>query len=894
VSTTASSPPDAAALAAGLATSLAQLRVGGPAPGRAWCHAWSDEVDATLRRLSAPLLAEHRFSVLAVGGYGRRELCPSSDVDLLLLHDGAAKSDLETLVRTVVYPLWDAGLTVGYAVRDRREALAAADDVVNATATLDLRHVAGDLGLAQIVRAESLRRVRRRPHRFLGALSRADDERRARAGVAAEVIEPNLKDGAGGLRDLQSLRWAAAALVGTVGLDPLVPAGYLGAADRPRLALAEEALLAARVALHLEAGKCEVLRLDLQDRVAGRLGDVDLGPNDLAPHRLLNRLYLATRAVDHTHRRAWALIDADVARGKRRRGRPTEQVVDGFELVDGVLRIPEGMDLDARDLPVRLLDALSTSGAVLDRGSAARLRGRADQALTVQARRSPRRESAHPGTESIEPGTSVWDLDPGPAWSWDDAVRSRFLEVLWRGAVALPAVAELDEIGVWAAWLPEWGPLRGRPQRNPYHRYALDRHGWHAVAELGELVRREPWAGEALTEVIDPDALMLGALLHDVGKAVGEPHEETGVPLAAAIARRMGAGEDTIDTLGRLVRLHLVLPDAARRRDVTDPALAEELAPRIGERSMLASLHLLTVADALATGPTAWNDWISALVRALVRKVRAVLDDQPLDELADSRVTTAREAERLAGELGATPELVRHHLAQLPPRYADALSPRAVIRHALMAATRPGPTEVRTRVTRGEDDPEGANGLDQLDVVAVDHPGWFAQVAGVVALEGGSVVAADAFTRQDGLAVETFRVDPPEGSGGSWWARIEGDLDEAAAGKLAIRARVARKAKAQAHRLSRLPPVATTVTVAPDPGGRSAVVEVRTLDRLGVLYAIAAALAELQLDIDVARIQTIGHEVVDVFYVCDATGGPPDADHLRELELAVKAALDAL
>jgi [protein-PII] uridylyltransferase len=870
---------DPAEVIADLTAALATLRTAGPAPGRAWCEAWTDHLDAALRRLAGPVLETQRLTVAAVGGYGRRELCPASDVDLLLLHDGGEAPALEHAVRSIVYPLWDAGLMVGYAVRDRREALAAVDDVGSATATLDLRHVAGEVGLGQLVRAEAIRRLRRRPHRFLAVLSQADADRRARVGDAAEVLEPNLKDGAGGLRDLQSLRWAAGALVGTVGLDPLVPAGYLGASDRPRLVRAEEELLAARVALHLVAGKTDVLRLDLQDAVADRLGETDAGPHDLAPHRLLGRLYLAARTVAHAHQRAWALIDADVARGERRRGRPTERQVGGFELVDGVLRVPVDEDVDAPDLPVRLLEALVVSGAVLDRGSAARLRRRAEAATAASEA-----AAADPDGPS----------DLGPRWNWDATIRDRFLGVLWRGRLALPALAELDEVGVLGTWLPEWAPLRGRPQRNPYHRFALDRHGWHAVAELAELVRTEPWAARALAAVEDQDAVLLAALLHDVGKLVGEPHEETGVPLAAAIARRMAAEPGTIATIERSVRWHLVLPDTARRRDVTDPALAQELAGVIGDHATLASLHLLAVADARATGPTAWNDWIGSLVATLVRRVSAVLDQQSPEDVEGGRHATAREAERLAPELGATPELVRDHLARLPERYPEALAPRAVVRHALMAASRPGPADVRTRVTRGEDDPDGSTGVDALDVVAEDHPGWFAKVAGVVALEGGSIVAADAFTRDDGLSVDTFQVRPPEGAGSSWWARIEGDLHEAAAGKLAIRARVARKARSEGHRLARLPEVRTAVTATLDPAGRATVVEVHTVDRLGALYAIAAALGELELDIVVARVQTIGHEVVDVFYVQDATGRPLDDDHVAELDLAVTTALELL
>jgi [protein-PII] uridylyltransferase len=252
-----------------------QLLTDGPPPGRAWCDAWTAAVDDTLVALATPATERHaRLAVVAVGGYGRSELCPGSDVDLLLVHEGLDDAELEVVVREVVYPLWDVGLTVGYAVRDRRQALAAIDDLDTATAVLDLRPVVGDRGLALQLRSEASLRLKRRPQRFLQALARADAERRGRAGDAAEVLEPDLKDGAGGLRDVQSLRWAAAALVGTTGIDPLVPAGYVAAPDRARLHLAYEQLLAARVALHLvaaerrEPGKNERLRLDLQDGVA--------------------------------------------------------------------------------------------------------------------------------------------------------------------------------------------------------------------------------------------------------------------------------------------------------------------------------------------------------------------------------------------------------------------------------------------------------------------------------------------------------------------------------------------------------------------------------------------------------------------------------------------------
>ncbi len=834
----------------------------GPEPGRAWCRAWSDAVDDALRSLAEEVAVPGRWCLAAVGGYGRRELCPGSDVDLLVVHDGLDEPDLEHVVRAIVYPLWDAQLTVGYAVRSRKEAVAAVDELADATTLLDVRPVHGDTALLRGVQDRALARLRRRPGRFLDALTAADDERRARSGHAAEVLEPDLKSGAGGLRDVQSLRWGAAVLLGSVGLDPLVSAGYLGAEDRSRLSRAYDRLLAERVATHLTAGRKEdTVAFPLQEEVARRLGHVDgADDRDTAAHRLLSEHFLAARTIDHVHARAWRLISADATAGRRRR-RPAQAHVDGFEIVDGVLRLGD-VPVGEPDLPVRLLRALVRSGAVLDRRTAATLR-------------------------------RASEVDP--PWTWTDTARRHLLGVLWRGEPALSAMAELDDAGVLVAMLPEWEPVRGRAQRNPFHRYSLDRHAWHAAAELGELVRREPWAADTLERVVDRDALMLGTLLHDVGKAAGEPHSETGVPVARAVCERLGASPATTDRVGRMVRLHLLLPDVALRRDLADPVLVDAVAEEVGSPEMLAALHLLAAADGRATGPSAWTAWKASLVQTLVVKVAHVLDDTTTpDELSDGAVATTREAQQLASELGTTAEAVRDHLARLPQRYAAHVSPRAVVRHCLMTASPPEPTEVRTRVTPGADREDDLDAYDELDVVAVDAPGLFSRVAGVLALNGGSVMGAAAFTRDDGVAVDTFTVVRPEGAPASWWARVEGDLVDAVAGRLALRARVARRARQEERRLARLPEVDTAVTVTEDESGSASLVEVHTVDRVGALFTITEALAELTLDIVVARVQTLGHEVVDVFTVRDGAGRPLDDDHAAEVQLAVTSALEAL
>lgn len=282
--------------------------------------------------------------------------------------------------------------------------------------------------------------------------------------------------------------------------------------------------------------------------------------------------------------------------------------------------------------------------------------------------------------------------------------------------------------------------------------------------------------------------------------------------------------------------------------------------------------------------------------------------ETPAAEAAETAAELRRAAMALATDLGATPEAVASHLDRMPPAYATGVAARAVVRHTLMTATVPGPREIRTRVTPGpgtggvvgEGGPSDAAAgpgtpdpavLDELDVVALDAPGWFARVAGVIALQGGSVVDAEAHTRDDGVLVDTFTVRRPQGTGGSWWARVEGDLVDAAAGRLAVRARVARRAQADGP----AEPEGTSVLAGPDPDdpglGR---IEVRTRDRVGVLHGITSAMAELELDIVDARIHTEGGRAVDVFRVRVRDGSAPDADHLAELEFAVLWALAAL
>lgn len=852
--------------------------VDGPPPGRAWCRSWTAELDAAIAELHAELeLPAGRFAVAAVGGYGRREVCPSSDVDVLIVTDGLESGAESLLVRSVIYPLWDAGLKVGYAVRDLRGAVdVAANDATVATSTLEMRPVAGEISFLRAAEQGLIDDLTRRPQRFLETLADANRKRRARYGDAAEVLEPDLKSGAGGQRDMQSLRWAAAALLREPSLDALVASRYLSAADRARLAHANDLFLAIRVALHLETGRgVDRLTLERQDAVASRMVDAGLlqvpdGQQSGEPaDRLMRAVFLASRTVDQVYSVGWRLMLTDAGRlGTRRERlrrvrRPIEaELASGAVVSDGILRLPDA-DLPA-GLPAQLLRDLTATGANLDR---------------VDADRISRAARSDPG--GFEAG---------------QALREAIVAAASNGHASFAALAEVDDVGLLGAVLPGWSATRGRAQRNPLHRYSLDRHLLHAVATLGDVIAGEPWAATAAERVDDIPALVVALLVHDIGKPVGEPHARTGVPIALAICEALGLSPASTGLVARLVRHHLLLPDIATRRDLADTGLLENVAASIGDVQTLDCLHLLAAADGLATGPAAWSPWRAALVSDLVMRLRPLLS-------ASTQVGEggARRVIEEGGELAAGIGLAVNHLAEhvelAGARYLATVDLEDVVRHAAMCAAPLEEGEVRTHVAPGD-----LAGTDVLHVVAVDRPGLFAAVAGVLAIHGVTVLAANATTRSDGVAVDTFTVGRSERSGphgaadaaggrADRWAEVTATVAEAVAGRLAVRARVARRAEASRN-TGYVPEVATKVEVSPDVSGETSLIEVHTADGVGVLHRIVDAMAELTLDVVSARVDTLGHEVTDVFYVRDAAGQPLDEEHATEVVLAISSALE--
>jgi [protein-PII] uridylyltransferase len=741
--------------------------------GRDFCRALSDATDELLVALLRESTGgdEQGLALVATGGYGRQELAPGSDIDVWLLHDGRA--DVGAVAERLWYPIWDAGLKLGHAVRTTKEALElAADDLDTGTAALSARFVAGDRAPADAFVEPAAERWRKRGVRWLDTLYERVVARHALAGEVAYLLEPDLKESQGGLRDIHALRWAEAA-------RPVMLPG-----DAEALREAEDTLLEIRVELHRASGRpTDVLVLERQDELAAVLGDADADA-------LMARLATAGRAVAWISDEVWRRETSAPRLNRPKAFRRERYLSEGVALREREIHVDRDGRLDDPSLVLRAAVVAATCNAPIARES-----------LDLLAEHAP--------------------VMPDP---WPEGARDALVELLATGHAAIRVLESLDQRRLVERVLPEWAPVRTRPQRNALHRFTVDRHLMECAANASKL----------LATVSRPDLLLVGAWLHDLGKGYPGDHTDVGVELIARIGARMGFTADDIALLERMVRLHLLLPDVATRRDLGDDDVIVATAEAVGSLDALQLLNALTEADGLATGPSAWGPWKAELVRELVRRVAHVL----------------RGGE--AGEL----------------RAGDDRFPDEAVR-ALMAQKR-----VAVRI-------DG----QQLTVVAPDRPGLFSRVAGALTLKSLTVLEAEAGS-EDGMAASQFRVD----AGGIEvdWEEVVRDVRRAVDGRIALEARLATRARHgrrnAALRLVRDPSVRVDNTGS----GASTIIEVHAPDRIGVLYHITRALADLDLDIRWAKVTTLGAEVVDSFYVRTATGEKvEDGEHIRELERAI-------
>jgi [protein-PII] uridylyltransferase len=749
--------------------------VGNPAlGGLAFGAVASDVVDEWLVGL---LGDEPGVVLLAVGAYGRRELCPESDLDLVLIHDGRRGRDLGALADRLWYPIWDGGFKLDHSVRTPNQARAIADDDLKAAlGLLDARVVAGDhaIGDKLVERIET--EWRDRAKKRLPALDQMVQARHRGAGDVAHALEPDLKEGRGGSRDIAIVR--SLAKVTTV------------VTPDERFTDAIAALFDARVALQRVAGQTDRLLLEHQDQVAELLG---LGDAD----ELMTRVSTAARTVATHSDDAWRAVRA-------------------------WMQGPRGRSAAGRDVPL-------SPAVVLRDGEVALLADASpatDPALVLRVAA----DAAYLGAPIARPTLRRFDDELGPVPEpWSDDTRDAFVALLGGGDAMVPLVELLDERGLFVHYLPEWDRVRCKPQRNAFHRFTVDRHLLEAVARADDLVR----------SVRRPDLLLVGALLHDLGKGGPGDHTDNGVVLAETVATRMGFTPADVAVLVDLVRHHLLLPSFATGRDLEDPATIAAVADAAGTEDTLDLLASLTVADSIATGPTAWSEWKAGLVRSLVERARVELRRRAGQAVTD-----------------ATTPVRDPHLDTFDG--------------TLTVDPRPG----------------------GVTLVAPDALGLLAVEVAVLGVHAQSVRRARTFT-VDGVAVGEFELEPERGREPDW-TRIAADLRAALVDPAPIREQLtARSARYGTFtRPTAARPADPRVFVDNDATGVATLVEVRAADGIGVLARITDAIAASRVRVEQAYVSTLGHEVVDTFYVTTADGAKlTDPDIVTGLEHALLGAL---
>ena len=774
--------------------------------GRWAANRRADLVDAALIELWERAGEPAGMALAAIGGYGRRLQLPQSDIDLLLVHDDGDPGEVQRVADALLYPLWDSGFMVGHAVRTPSECLHAARERLDAwTAMLDARALTGD---ATLVRAcvEPVRALAGADlHGFVERLRTARDARRDRHGSCAHLLEPELKEGTGGARDVASLGWLAVAAG-----SGLVDAGLLTADEAAAVDAAEEFLIRARSAVHLVTGRrTDRLVTDSQPEVAAGFGFLD-EPRSPAHDGLMRALFEHARDVEHA-------VGSALDRAAAGEGGFAADVAPGAA---GPLTALAGIAELGQAPPAALLDAVAAAGV------------------------------------------------PEPV-AWDADVREAFLRLLRAGTAGARMLDALDRLGLLVRYLPCWAAVRCRPQRDPYHRYTVDAHLTAAAAAMASLLGGpdggDPIHGEAVASVGRPDALLVGALLHDVGKVGGGNHVPIGADIASSQIASMGLEPEDAGLAAFMVAEHLLLPDTATRRDLTEENLILDVAAKVGSPERLAALYLLAKADATATGPAAWTPWRQALVRELVAKVQHVLQRGEMGteiaaELAD-RVGLVRDL------LEAEPDSeVDRFVLRMPRGYFLSVEPARAARHFRTVAPHVGANDVRSVSAEGS-----RPSTYELLVVAGDRPGLLASIAGALAVGGISILSAQVFTTDDGVAADLFEVEgafEPEITEARWRA-FRTTLRRTLDGAISLERRVE-----EMRRHYPAPKVKTPVTVKADDEASdfSTVVEVGAPDRIGLLYDITRAFAEEGLDVHLAKVATFDGRVVDAFYVRDVLG----------------------
>ncbi|MBT5416304.1 MAG: [protein-PII] uridylyltransferase [Rhodospirillaceae bacterium] len=796
--------------------------------------------------------AGERLTLAAMGGYGRGELAPFSDLDLLFLIPYKLPPQTEQTVEFLLYALWDLGLKVGHAVRSTDDCVRLANkDLTIRTALLECRFVAGDAGLLTEMRQRYADEVMAGTAlNFVTAKLDERDRRHRRVGDSRYVLEPNIKEGKGGLRDLHTLLWIARYVYRTRSIADLVKRGTLTPKEGQKFERAANFLWTLRCHLHYLAGRAEeTLTFDVQPEIARRMGYDDDDAN-LGVERFMKRYFLVAKAVGDLTRIFCAAIEAEHRRRPADSGGAGEErePIDGFHLEGGRL-VPATDDAFDRD-PCGLLRLFHSS---LNRN------------LDIHPR-------------ALRLVTRKLDLVDEDL-RHDPEANRLFMDILTSPKGPEVALRRLNEAGVLGRFIPDFGRVVAQMQYDMYHVYTVDEHTIQAIGILSKIERgllREdhPVASDIVHNVLSRRVLYLALLLHDTAKGRGGDHQEKGARIAQRLAPRLGLDPGETDNAVWLVRHQETMSEFAFQRDLGDPKTIEDFAALVQSPERLRLLLVMTVCDIRAVGPNVWNGWKAQLLRELYRRAEELISGGLGSLPAVERVEAAQADLRAAlddWDDGAFAE----HIARMPAAYWLATSLDGQIRHArLVRGQRDGATEPGIDVAI-----DRAASITDVTVCAPDRAGLFSTLAGAIAVGGADITAARIVTTADGLALDSFLVQEVPAlaeaprlalTDESGIARLRDAILGCLAGEIDIPSELARR-RARPSR-ARLFDVPMRVLIDDRASATHTVIEVNGRDRPGLLHDLTKALTELRLQISTAKISTFGEQVVDVFYVRDAFG----------------------
>jgi len=854
--------------------------------GRAAGEYYSDILDQVMRRLldfaavrSGARAGTPGIALLAMGSYGRRDLAPHSDIDLLILHNTedpvAARERLEGLAGLFLRPLWDAGLTLGHAVRTPDECLAMMDDgndeegaIETATALLEARAITGDQALASLFLKHDLPKFfARRGRFFVEAKLQEALRRHRRQGESCYRTQPNLKDSPGGLRDFQLSLWIDRASQLSGHLPRLAKHPLVSPEAIEEARAGYERILTLRTVLHAACGrKQDVLDFSIQPAVATDLGfqpTEELRASELLLKdyfRAATSVYRLADTVIRRYQEEQAIASRDIERLRRR------PVDESFTRIGELLYLSNPGALAGPDWIEKALRAF-------DHASRLGIDVAQEIRVAIRARLS-----------EIDAATRH---DPGAA--------KHFLTILQRPAHCARTLRAMRDTGLLGEYIPEFGGLQGLVINDVVHDFAVDEHtlfvmGFidklYASGESGDRRRRE-----VLERLARPELLRLAALFHDLGKSKGGPgHSKRGALMIPAIAERLGLNEADARTLIFLVEQHLLLSRNSLRRDPGEGTLIAEMATQIATPERLDMLYLLTWADASAVGQGAYTNWKDELIAELYLRIRAQIEGAGNSAEAESLERRLVAAARDEDEQRRASE----HCQRVPPRYLvevnlDEAKLHLQILHKLLSEGR----EAVAAVTESA-------GLVEVWVACTDRPRRFSQICGALLGLSLNVVSSIAYTRSDGLILDHFRLSvPPEqaastaAAGPQFWGRVKNEIEETLAGKAAFRQKIdaARRRIPLSPQISRR--IEPEVRLDNKLSERYSVVDVACGDRIGLMYGLSRALSDLGLDIHFARVDTQQGLATAVFYVTELGGAKlTDLEKAHNMRLLLRAVAD--